>query len=63
MTALMRLWLTLMLPYVVVTFAFDLVVNGWIDLDWVLSPWPFLLPLGQAAIVTILTRRGRHSIR
>jgi len=59
MTAFMRLWLALMLPYILVTFVFDLVVRGWIDLDWVMSPWPYLFPLAQAALFKWLARRWR----
>lgn len=58
-TAFLRLWLVLTLSYVVLKFLFDLLVQGWIDLDWVLTPWPLILPLGQAAVFWVVSRRWR----
>jgi hypothetical protein len=56
-TAFVRLWLALTLSYVLLRFLFDLLVRGWIDLDWVLSPWPLVLPIAQAAVFWLLARR------
>ena len=55
----LRLYLALTLFYVFPKFLYDLLVRGWIDFDWVVSPWPLILPLGQAIVFWLLSRRWR----
>jgi hypothetical protein len=57
--AFVRLWLLLLFSYDLLTLLFDLAVFGYIDLRSAALVQLVALPLGQAAIVWVVTRRGR----
>ena len=54
-----RLWLLLGFSYAVMKLAFDLTVNGWIDLRAVAFLELAVLPLGQSAVFWAVTQRAR----
>jgi len=52
-----RVWLLLGFSYVLLKLAFDLMVNGWIDLRGEALLELALVPLGQSAVFWLVTQR------
>jgi len=53
-----RVWLLLGFSYVLLKLAFDLMVNGWIDLRGEALLELALVPLGQSAVFWLVTQRA-----
>jgi UPF0716 family protein affecting phage T7 exclusion len=63
MSRFLRLWLLVFLSYVTIKFVFNLIVMGWIDLRWTTLLEMVSLPLGQAVVFWVVTRRVRRAQR
>jgi hypothetical protein len=63
MSRFLRLWFLVFLSYVTIKFVFNLVVMGWIDLRRTTLLEMVCLPLGQAVVFWLVTRRVRRAQR
>ncbi len=62
-TAFLRLWFVLFFAYVGAKLIYDLLVPGWIDLRPAALVQMPLLPLAQAVVFWMVTRRRRRETR
>lgn len=60
----LKLWLLMLITYLLIALAFDLVYHGWIDLRQDALARLMYLPIGQAAAFQLLTypRRRKSSL-
>lgn len=56
----LKLWLLMLITYLMIVLAFDLVYNGWIDLRQDALARLIYLPIGQAAAFQLLTYPRRR---
>jgi hypothetical protein len=56
----LKLWLLMLITYLMIVLAFDLVYNGWIDLRHDALARLIYLPIGQAAAFQLLTYPRRR---
>jgi hypothetical protein len=59
--AFLRLWLVMFFSYVLLKFAFNLGIMGWIDLRLTFLWEILLMPLGLAVTVWLVARGRAHS--
>ena len=57
----LKLWLMMLLTYVVATLAFDLVYYGWVDLRQAALARLLYLPIALAAVFQLLTWPKRRA--
>ena len=60
MKRFLRLWFVVWFAYVTTKLLVDLAVMGWIDLRREVLAELLLLPLGQTAVLWVVTRRTRR---
>ncbi len=60
----LKLWLLMLITYLLIVLAFDLVYHGWIDLRQDALARLIYLPIGQAAAFQLLTypRRSKSGL-
>ena len=56
----LKLWLLMLITYLLIVLAFDLVYHGWIDLRQDALARLIYLPIGQAAAFQLLTHPRRR---
>jgi hypothetical protein len=59
--AFARLWAAMLFTYSTVKFVFNLVVLGYLDLTHAAALELVIVPLGQAVLFWLITRRTRRS--
>jgi len=57
--AFVRLWVVLFFSYAILKLLFDLIAGGYLDLRGMSLVELVALPLGQAVVCWVVTRRGR----
>lgn len=57
--AFLRLWFLLLFSYTILKLLIDLIAAGYVDLRTVTLTHLIVLPLGQAIIIWLVTRRSR----